>query len=234
MINELLLGGLITALIAGFLGGGHCIGMCGGIVSALSFALPPSQRQPARIASLMLAYNLGRIGSYTLAGALVGGLGQFLMGSIQEVTQLLSWIAVVVLLLMASYIGQWWTGLTRLEHLGRYLWRYLEPLGRRLMPVTHPGQALLIGTLWGWLPCGLVYSMLILALSSGSAAQGALLLFVFGLGTLPTLLLTGALARQATHFFRQFWWRQVSALLLIGFALWQALPLVGLSLPPHS
>lgn len=232
-MNELLMGGLITALIAGFLGGGHCIGMCGGIVSALSFALPPSQRHPARIAALMLMYNLGRISSYTLAGALVGGLGQLLIQNIQELTQVLGWLAVIMLALMASYIGQWWQGLTRVEALGKYLWRFLEPLGRRLMPVTHPGQALLIGLIWGWLPCGLVYSMLILALSSGSAAQGALLLFVFGLGTLPTLLLTGALARQVTGFFRQPLWRQASALLLLAFALWQALPLLGFSLPPH-
>ena len=231
-MSELLAGGLLTALIAGLLGGGHCIGMCGGIVSALSFALPPSQRHPARIASLMLMYNLGRLTSYTLAGALVGGLGQLLIGRIQELTQVLGWLAVIILVLMASYIGQWWYGLTRVEALGQVLWRHLEPLGRRLMPVTNPGQALLIGGIWGWLPCGLVYSMLILALSSGSAAQGALLLFVFGLGTLPTLLITGALARQVTALFRQPLWRQAAALLLLAFAVWQALPLVGLNL--HS
>lgn len=233
-MNEFLAGGLITALVAGLLGGGHCIGMCGGIVSALSFALPPSQRHPARIASLMLMYNLGRISSYTLAGALVGGLGQLLIHNLQEITQLLSWLAVIMLAMMASYVGQWWQGLTRVEAIGKHLWRFLEPLGRRLMPVTHPGQALMIGLIWGWLPCGLVYSMLILALSSGSPIQGALLLFVFGLGTLPTLLLTGALARQVTGFLRQPLWRQAAALMLLAFAVWQALPLIGIHLPPYS
>ncbi|SFC15675.1 hypothetical protein SAMN05660443_1657 [Marinospirillum celere] len=226
-MNEFLAAGLVTALVAGFLGGGHCIGMCGGIVSALTFALPPSRRHPARIASLMLMYNLGRISSYTLAGTLVGGLGQLLVSNLQEVARILSWLAVIMLILMACYLGRWWQGLIRVEALGQHLWRYLEPLGRRLMPVTHPGQALLIGLIWGWLPCGLVYSMLILALSSGSALQGALLLLVFGLGTLPTLLLTGALARQVTSFFRQPLWRQASALLLLAFAFWQAMPLLG-------
>lgn len=227
-MTELLAAGLITALIAGLLGGGHCIGMCGGIVSALSFALPPSRRHPARIAALMLSYNIGRISSYILAGLLVGGLGQLLIGQIQPITTLLGWLATIMLVLMAFYIGQWWTGLTRVEALGKHLWRYLEPLGRRLMPVSHPGQALLIGLIWGWLPCGLVYSMLLLALSSGSSFNGGLLMLAFGLGTLPTLLVTGSLARQLTSLLRQPLWRQLSALLLLGFAIWQALPLLGL------
>ncbi|WP_114418076.1 sulfite exporter TauE/SafE family protein [Marinospirillum perlucidum] len=232
-MTELLSAGLLTALIAGFLGGGHCIGMCGGIVSALSFALPPSQRHPVRIASLMLMYNLGRLISYTLAGALVGGLGQLLIHSLEPVRNLLSGLAVIMLLLMAFYIGQWWQGLTRVEALGRHLWHFLEPLGRRLMPVTHPLQALSIGLIWGWLPCGLVYSMLILALSSGSALHGGALLLAFGLGTLPTLLVTGALARQVTEFLRRPLWRQLSACLLMAFAVWQALPLLGISVPTN-
>lgn len=227
-MTELLSAGLLTALLAGLLGGGHCIGMCGGIVSALSFALPPSRRHPARIAALMLSYNIGRISSYILAGLLVGGLGQLLVAQIQPLTTLLGWLATLMLVLMAFYIGQWWTGLTRVEALGKYLWRYLEPLGRRLMPVSHPGQALAIGLIWGWLPCGLVYSMLLLALSSGSSFNGGLLMLAFGLGTLPTLLVTGSLARQLTALLRQTLWRQLSALLLLAFAIWQALPLLGL------
>ncbi|SFX23906.1 sulfite exporter TauE/SafE family protein [Marinospirillum alkaliphilum] len=227
-MTELLAAGLLTAFIAGLLGGGHCIGMCGGIVSALSFALPPSQRHPLRIASLMLSYNLGRIGSYMLAGMLAGGLGQLLINQLVGIRLVLSWLAVIMLLLMASYIGQWWNGLTRVEALGKHLWRWLEPLSRRLMPVQHAGQALVIGGIWGWLPCGLVYSMLLLALSSGSSLNGALLLLAFGLGTLPTLLVTGALARQLTGLLRQPLWRQLSAILLVAFALWMALPLFGL------
>ncbi|WP_416886192.1 sulfite exporter TauE/SafE family protein [Marinospirillum sp.] len=229
MIQELLAIGVVTALIAGLLGGGHCIGMCGGIVSALSFALPPSQRHPARLLSLLLMYNLGRISSYVLAGALVGGLGQLLVQSIQPVVQLLSWLAVIMLVMMAAYIGQWWMGLLKVEALGKGLWRRLEPIGRRLMPVTHPAQALGIGLVWGWLPCGLVYSMLILALSSGSAFNGAALMLFFGLGTLPTLLLTGALAQQLMAYLRQGFWRQCSALLLLLFAVLQAWPLLGLN-----
>ena len=155
---EFLTAGLVTALLAGFLGGGHCIGMCGGIVSALSFALPPSQRHPLRILSLMLAYNLGRITSYSLAGVLAGLLGKGLVEQLPQLTYFLRWLAVLILVLMALYIGRWWQILIKAEVAGKFLWRYLEPLGRKLMPVTHPGQALLIGAVWGWLPCGLVYS----------------------------------------------------------------------------
>jgi uncharacterized protein len=227
-MTEFLSAGLLTALMAGLLGGTHCIGMCGGIVSALSFALPPSQRRPLRIASLMLSYNLGRIGSYMLAGLLAGALGQLLISQLAELRLLLSWLAVIMLLLMASYVGQWWSGLTRVEAVGKHLWRWLEPISRRLMPVHHAGQALLIGAIWGWLPCGLVYSMLLLALSSGSSLHGGLLLLAFGLGTLPTLLVTGALARQLGGLLRQRLLRQASALLLVGFAGWMALPLLGL------
>lgn len=231
-MTELTQAGLITALIAGLLGGGHCIGMCGGIVSALSFALPPSQRHPLRIFSLLLSYNLGRLLSYMLAGALVASLGQLLSSQFALLSQVLRLLAILVLLMMAAYIGQWWFGLLRLEAGGRYLWRYLEPLGRRFMPVTHPLQALLMGAIWGWLPCGLVYSMLILALGTGDAGQGALLMLAFGLGTLPTLLLAGSLARQFTQLARHPLWRQGAAILLVVFALWQALLLLGI-MPQH-
>lgn len=223
---EVLATGLITALIAGFLGGGHCIGMCGGIVSALSFALPPSQRNPVKIASLMLSYNLGRIASYSFAGFLAGLLGQALVDQLPSLTFFLRWLAVVMLVLMAFYIGKWWQILIKAEAAGKFLWRFLEPLGRRLMPVTNPGRALIIGAIWGWLPCGLVYSMLILSLSSGSGLNGGLIMLFFGLGTLPTLFVVGVAARQLTNLMRKNFWRQASALLLLSFAAWQASHLV--------
>lgn len=227
--------GLITALIAGFLGGGHCIGMCGGIVSALSFALPPSQRNPVKIASIMLSYNIGRIASYTLAGFLAGLLGQALVDQLPSLTFFLRWLAVIMLVLMAFYIGRWWQILIKAESAGKFLWRYLEPLSRRLMPVTNPIRALVIGAIWGWLPCGLVYSMLILSLSSGSGFQGSLIMLFFGLGTLPTLFVVGVAARQLTSLMRNNLWRQASALLLLGFAAWQASHLIMrmMSSMPH-
>ncbi|WP_447527832.1 sulfite exporter TauE/SafE family protein [Vreelandella sp. TE19] len=219
---------LAAALVFGLLGGAHCIGMCGGIMSALAFAVPPSMRSPARMTGLLLGYNLGRVSSYMLAGALVAGLGTLV--SLAPAARLtLQVFAAVMLILMALYIANWWKGLLALEALGRRLWRHIEPVGRRLMPVVHLPQAFALGALWGWLPCGLVYSMLAWSMASASPAQGALLMGAFGLGTLPALLATGFAARTLAGLIRHPATRVVAALLIIGFALYQLWALL-----PHA
>ncbi|WP_322629494.1 sulfite exporter TauE/SafE family protein [Halothiobacillus sp.] len=209
-----------AALLVGFFGGVHCIGMCGGIVGALTFGLPAEKRATARqLMPYLLAYNLARISSYTIAGAiagLIGALGLSLI-PLQHAQLYLLIIAGLFMILMGLYVGGWWFGLTRIERVGSRLWRYIEPFGRRLMPVRSPRQALLLGFVWGWLPCGLVYSVLIWALSAGSAAQGALLMLGFGLGTLPNLLLMGAFAAQLSAFTRQKWVRWVAGTAVTGF-----------------
>lgn len=209
-----------AAFMMGLLGGGHCIGMCGGIMSALTFAIPPSQRSWWRLSRLLLSYNLARILSYSLAGAFVASLGTLLSGSLL-LTQVLQGLALIVLVMMALYVGQWWQGLIHLEGLGQHLWRYIEPQARRFLPVYHPGQAFVLGALWGWLPCGLVYSALIWSLSAGSAAQGALLMLAFGVGTLPTLLATGAFARRLQQGLKHPYTRTLAGLSLLLLAGWQ-------------
>ncbi len=150
---------LMAAFVFGLMGGAHCIGMCGGIMSALTFAVPPSMRHPARMGGLLLSYNTGRIVSYMSAGALVALLGTLF--SLSATARLLLQVfAALMLILMALYIANWWKGLLKVEAVGRRLWRFIEPVGRRLMPVVHIPQAFALGALWGWLPCGLVYSML--------------------------------------------------------------------------
>ncbi len=212
---------LAAAFVFGLLGGAHCIGMCGGIMSALTFAVPPSMRSPARLGGLLLGYNLGRVTSYMLAGALVASLGT-LIGTAHDWLRLsLQVVAALMLILMALYIADWWKGLLRIEALGRRLWRHLEPLGRRLMPVVSLPQATALGALWGWLPCGLVYSMLAWSLAMGEPLQGALLMLAFGLGTLPALLATGLAARSLGHLIRHPATRSLAALAIIAFALWQ-------------
>jgi len=186
----------LTAFVVGLLGGVHCLGMCGGIVGALTFGLPGRQQRGLKLLPYQLAYNLGRIISYALAGAVAGGLGVLLAGvlPIQQAQNVLIVCAAVFMILMGLYIAGWWNGLTLLEKAGGSLWRRLEPLGRRMMPVTSPLQAFALGLVWGWLPCGLVYSVLVWAISAGSALEGAMLMAAFGLGTLPNLLLMGAAA----------------------------------------
>lgn len=209
-----------TAFIIGLLGGAHCIGMCGGIMNALSFAIPEQQRNIRQVTPILLLYNLGRILSYAIAGAIVGALGGWLQKSGGQVGPTLRIIAGLMLIAMGLYLAGWWRGLTYLEKLGGYLWKYLQPMGNRLMPVTRLSQAAVLGFIWGWLPCGLVYSTLTWSATSAHWQQSALVMFCFGLGTLPAMLLTGAFAHQVKVWIQKTTVRNVAALLIIGFGIW--------------
>lgn len=178
---------LWSAFLVAMLGGGHCIGMCGGLMMAVGMQLP----QPKWL--YLLTYNLGRISSYALAGALVGSLGQAssVLEFILPIQQILFLLSSLMLLLLGLYIANLWHGLLLIEKLGGRLWVRVEPWARKLLPIQHLPQAFFAGMLWGWLPCGLVYSVLIGALSSGSAQNGAIMMLMFGLGTLPMLISLG-------------------------------------------
>jgi len=207
---------LLGAFVVGLLGGVHCAGMCGGIVGALSFGSDVDRRWP-----ILLSYNAGRIASYTVAGAIMGALGFFFSGllPVQMAQQLLLTVAAVFLILMGLYLAGWSRLLSRVERAGGVLWRRIEPLGRRFLPVRSVGQGLVLGALWGWLPCGLVYSALVWTVSSGGAPQGALLMLAFGLGTLPNLLLMGVAAQQLNRWLRKPAVRWTAGALVMGFGL---------------
>jgi hypothetical protein len=207
---------LVSAMILGLLGGGHCIGMCGGLMGALTLAIPPEQR--ARRFRLLIAYNLGRILSYTTAGLLIGLAGWAVASS--PAAMVLRVIAALLLISMGLYLAGWWSGLTRIEALGRGLWRYIQPVAGKLLPVSSLPRALLLGALWGWLPCGLVYSTLLWAASQGSASESALLMLAFGLGTCPVLLATGLAAERITALLRKRGIRVAGGVLVILFGIW--------------
>ena len=195
MLSEL---SLLAAAAMGLFGSGHCVAMCGGISCALSAGLPDSvRRSPSRMLPFVIAYNSGRVTSYMAAGALFGGLGAGAGVLLPP-----SWavglgiaISTAFVIALGLYLGDWWRGLAAFERLGSKLWRHLEPLGRRFLPVTRRRSALAIGLVWGWLPCGLVYAALALALASGGALEGALTMLAFGLGTLPALISLGFAGR---------------------------------------
>ena len=215
---------LFAVFLVGLLGGTHCVGMCGGIVAAISMQLPG---QGTRF-RYHFAYNAGRILSYALAGGLAGALGAstLLLEGLWPVQQVLYVLANLMLIALGLYLAGLWQAVTQIERLGGLLWRRLQPFSKSLLPVRNPGQAFLLGTLWGWLPCGLVYSVLITALASGSAISGAMTMLAFGLGTLPNLLAMGLFAQQLLAFSRHLWVRRVSGLLVAGFGLWGLLRLV--------
>lgn len=220
-------GSLLTAFLVGLLGGVHCVGMCGGIVGALTMGLPGSVRgKLAAQMAFQLAYNAGRVAGYTLAGALMGALGTLMLRAVplQQAQRVLFGLAALFMIALGLYLGGWWRGLVWLERAGAPLWRRLEPLGRRMLPVRSPWQALGLGLVWAWIPCGLVYSVLIWSVSAGSAGRGAALMFAFGVGTLPNLLGISLLAGAAARFGEQAWIRRGAGLLVLGFggyALWQ-------------
>lgn len=203
---------LFSAFIIGLLGSGHCLAMCGGITTMLTSAIdkpenlhttqPSDQGDiPVHVKSshascspitsclnLVFFYHIGRIASYCLIGAIVGFTGSIAAKNIGLPIASLRLVAAVFLILLGLYIGQWLLWLNRIESLGKGLWGYISPMAKYVLPVDNRKKALGLGALWGWLPCGLVYSTLTWALASGSSITGAAIMLFFGLGTLPALI----------------------------------------------
>ncbi|MGQ0525894.1 MAG: sulfite exporter TauE/SafE family protein [Betaproteobacteria bacterium] len=181
-----------SAFIAGLLGGVHCAAMCGGLVGAAC----GGRRE--RVLRYALGYNLGRLASYTAAGALAGALGQaglWLRGGALAQQAMLA-LASMALIALGLYLAGVAPFMRAVESAGGALWRLLQPYSRWFLPVDSMPRALGLGALWGWLPCGMVYAVLLTALATGDAAHGALVMFAFGLGTLPNLLAIALLAQR--------------------------------------
>jgi sulfite exporter TauE/SafE len=205
--------GLLAALLGGLVGSVHCFGMCGGIAGALGVA---GGGKP----SLAFAYSAGRIASYAVAGAVAGAIGAGIAG----VAGLGPWLRLVmglVLVLLGLQVAINLRLLAPLEAAGARLWRGLAPVARRFVPPRHAGQALALGALWGWLPCGLVYGMLAAAAGTGGAADGALFMAVFGLGTAPAMVgLAWASGRGGSWLTARR--RRAAGWLLVLFGAWTA------------
>lgn len=211
----------LSVFMVGLLGGVHCIGMCGGIVGVLSLGL---DQKAGKLQSTLSQtfYNLGRITTYTMLGLVFGWLGQISIQGLasHKLHLYLQTFSGVFMILMGLYLAGWWRVLTRVEQLGSLLWQRIEPYARKLIPIRKIHHAYFVGMVWGWLPCGLVYSMLTLSLGSGSATKGALLMLSFGLGTLPNLLAIGLLTVGLKNFLRQPIVKYIAGLLVIGFGAW--------------
>ncbi|MCE3251826.1 MAG: transporter, DctM-like rane protein [Cellvibrio sp.] len=207
---------LSAAFLLGLFSSAHCVGMCGGIMGALSMAVPTNAR--ARRWVILLSYNLGRVVSYAFMGVLVGAFSRQITEAGGAIW--LRWLAGLLLIAMGLYLANWWRGLTYLEMGGRHLWAYLQPLGKALMPVDNAAKAIALGGIWGWLPCGLVYSALAYAMAQGHSTGGGLVMLAFGLGTLPTVLATGFIAQRLGRLLQRRQIRWSFALLVILFGLW--------------
>jgi hypothetical protein len=209
-----------AAFIVGLLGSSHCIGMCGGIVGALNLGVSDTvNKKPATLFIYHLGYNSGRILSYLLVGLAAGTLGAGLVKlGVSPVAGKM--LAAAFMIALGLYLANWWRGLVLLEKLGYRLWRHIQPLGQSLFPVRNPLQAFLLGLLWGWLPCGLVYTVVAWSLTMGSALDGAKLMLGFGLGTLPALLIAGNALNYFRNWVRSPLMRTSAGIMVIAFGIY--------------
>jgi hypothetical protein len=218
---------LLAAWFAGLAGGsGHCLGMCGGIVGMLGVR----QNAGLRGFSILFAAHTGRVLGYALAGGIAGFAGATVFGAVfgPQGLALLRGAAAVLVILIGLQLLLGRPLLIGLEKTGARVWRRIAPVFRGLLPPRNPLRALLVGALWGWLPCGLVYAQLTVATASGGALAGALVMASFGLGTVVSLSVVGALL-LALGLGRLP--RQASGALMLAFGVWTMLPLI---LPAHE
>ena len=209
---------MIVAFVVGLLSTIHCIGMCGGLVGAMTMSLSPDIRQnQLKLTQYTFAYNLGRIISYMIAGLLVGLLGQVFKDFImpEQGIGLLRLIASIMIIAMGFYIAGWFPQFSRIEKIGVPVWSLLQPLGQRLLPVDKIWKAYFFGMVWGWLPCGLVYYMLLMSPANDGAINSALFMLAFGLGTLIPMMSVGFLTGKITQFRNSKRIRHLSGILLI-------------------
>jgi len=214
---------LAAALVAGLAASGHCIGMCGGIAGALAMRSP--QGSTGSKVALALAYNLSRITSYAVAGALAGLLGRTLLHAVdvKPLSIVFRVLAGLIMLAAATRLLFGWRLLDPLESAGSGLWRRIAPWAGRQGRSGGLGGAIGLGLAWGWLPCGMTYSMLLLAATTASVPMGAAVMLAFGLGTLPSMVTaTVAFERIARSLASRATLRNVAGVLLLAFGLWTA------------
>lgn len=188
---------LLTALATGLAGSAHCLSMCGSINATLSLNTQHKRHLPS--------YHLGRLLSYTLLGSLLGLILPFLGLTLHQpkTAHLIRQLTSLLIIATGLYLLFDLTLIRRLERYGLILWKPLARLTQSLLPIQSHSDALLIGLLWGLLPCGLIYTALALAISSANPLIAALIMLSFGIGTLPAMLsislFSGIILRTLAH-----------------------------------
>lgn len=189
---------LLAAFGAGILGSAHCLGMCGGI-SGL-FAVGATVASIKTQLPLAIAYNVGRVMSYAFLGIVVGAIGGSAVGSIPDLTGPVRLASGLLIILIGLQVALNWRLLAPIEKVGAAIWNRLVPRSSGLIPATSMTKAAGLGLFWGWLPCGLVYSALLLAATTAEPAGGGLVMIAFGLGTMPAMIATGLSASKLSAF----------------------------------
>jgi uncharacterized protein len=214
-----------AAFATGLLGSAHCLGMCGGIsglfaagaqVAALKTQLP-----------LAIAYNLGRVLSYAFLGVVVAIIGSTTVSAIPSLAGPVRLASGALIILIGLQVAFGWRLLTAVEKVGAKLWNRLVPRAKSLIPATTVSRAVGLGLIWGWLPCGLVYSALLLAATTTEPASGGMVMIAFGLGTMPAMVLTGLSASKLSAFMSRNRLGAGILIVLLGLAT-VAMPVMGM------
>lgn len=209
---------LVTAFLLGLFSSAHCIAMCGSVIGALTLTLPAHIReQPRKMLPYVLNYNVGRILSYAIAGGIVG----LLASPLAQINGLpfLRYLSALVMIGMGLYLAGWFPKFAHAEKMGAPIWRKLQPIGQKLLPVRSLKQAFLLGAVWGWLPCGLVYSGLAVAATTGDVWYSAAVMLAFGLGTLPAVMGAGMFAGMLASLARNQLFRKLAGVTIILMAI---------------
>lgn len=208
---------LSAALLAGLIGSAHCVGMCGGI-SGL-FAVNASVSSMGQQVPYALTYNLGRVVSYATLGVIVASVGSVIVKASPQIaigTRLLSGVVIILVGLKVAFDIRI---LNAIEKMGGALWSKIAPAAKGLVPVTSLPRALGLGLLWGWLPCGLVYSVLLIAATSAEPVSGASIMVAFGVGTMPAMIMTGLGAAKLAQLMQSRGTRMGLGLLIVALGL---------------
>jgi uncharacterized protein len=224
---------IIAAFVAGLAGSAHCFGMCGSVAGALGMRARMNAGSNLAATVNSSLYHLGRIAGYAGVGAIGGVLGHSAHWALAftRFEGTLRLIAGVLTLLIAIRILSRWNAFAPLERIGARLWIRLQPLAKQASRSNRWLSSVAIGLLWGWLPCGLVYSMVLMSMTTGSALEGATVMMAFGMGTVPAMLSSTMLAGALPKMSQRPWFRQVTGTAMLAFGVWM---IVAAQLPLHG
>lgn len=217
----------LVAFIMGLFSSLHCLGMCGSIIGSLTLSLRREIReQKSSLTPFVLSYNLGRITSYSLGGLLAGFAEHVLSMPLGEGHghRILQIVSALIMTGAGLHLAGWFPRFAYIEKAGVLVWRRIEPYGRRLIPVETLPRAFVFGMVWGWLPCGLVYTALALAATTGDAVRGTFAMLAFGLGTLPAVMGVGIMTSWMIRLSNMKRFRQAAGVFMIVLALLAAFP----------
>lgn len=222
---------LAAAFVTGLLGSAHCFGMCAGLSGLFAVNASVASLRPQ--IPMAVAYNTGRILSYAFLGIVVASLGQTVVKAIPNIAAPVRFASGLLIVIVGLQVAFNWRFLAPVEKAGAKIWNHIAPAAKGLLPVTSMPKALGLGLLWGWLPCGLVYSVLLLAATTANAVNGGLVMLAFGVGTMPAMIMTGISASKLSRFMSRKRLGAGLLIILIGL-LTLAMPVMKFSAGPDD